>query len=376
MADADALKALLAGPSVWAAWRLDNPTRLDLSEASIAGCDLRFHDLSDVNLAHADLREACLSGTRLLHANLTAADMYRVDLSSAVLYGAIATNARLPLGSLNGAKLAGIDLSGANLRGSILCESELVGAKLIGANLLGANLGAADLSGADLRDADLTGTNLMRTHLKDANLNGCRVYGVAVWDADLSGAQQNDLLVSPEDGAELRTDSLEMAQFLYLIVNNKRIRDVIDTLATKTVLILGRFTPERKKILEAMREELRRRNYLPILFDFEKPASRDLTETISTLAHIARFVIADLTDARSIPQELQLIVPNLPSVPVQPLLQVTTDEYGMFEHFKRYPWVLDPYRYGNIEELLASLPERVIMPAEAKAPELRGSRNR
>lgn len=63
--------------------------------------------------------------------------------------------------------------------------------------------------------------------------------------------------------------------------------------------ILGRFTEERKAVLEVIRNELRKRDYLPVLFDFEKPASRDLTETISTLAHMARFVMADITDAKS-----------------------------------------------------------------------------
>jgi hypothetical protein len=42
--------------------------------------------------------------------------------------------------------------------------------------------------------------------------------------------------------------------------------------------------------------ELRKRDYLPILFDFDIPANRDITETVSLLARMARFIVADLTD--------------------------------------------------------------------------------
>jgi 5-methylcytosine-specific restriction endonuclease McrBC regulatory subunit McrC len=99
-----------------------------------------------------------------------------------------------------------------------------------------------------------------------------------------------------------------------LLLNNQKIRHVIDTITSKVVLILGRFTPERKAVLDAIRKELRQRDRLPVLFDFEKPTNRTTEETVSTLAHMVRFVIADLTDAKSVLQELRSIVPNSPSV--------------------------------------------------------------
>ena len=110
---------------------------------------------------------------------------------------------------------------------------------------------------------------------------------------------------------------------------------------------------------------------MPILFDFDKPTTRDLTETVRTLAHLARFIIADLTLPRSIPQELQAIVPDL-AVPIQPILMTGVDnEYAMFQDLRRkYHWVLPVLEYQGLEELLPMLPEKVITPAEAKAKEL------
>ena len=204
----------------------------------------------------------------------------------------------------------------------------------------------------------------MDTDLTGADLTGCRIYGVSAWGLKLEGAKQQNLVITPADEPEITVDNIEVAQFIYLMLNNQKIRDVIDTITSKAVLILGRFTDERKAVLDALREELRKRNYLPILFDFAVPATRDITETVSLLARMARFVVADITDARSIPQELAVIVPDLPSVPVQPLLLEGSDEYGMFEHFKRYPWVLETYRYPSSERLIADLGERVIGPAE------------
>jgi hypothetical protein len=283
----------------------------------------------------------------------------------------------------SGANLSGADLTRANLSGVDLREAKLFQSQLFGADLRGANLSGADLSEANLSNAALTGanlvgallfdTNLREADLTGADLTGCRVYGASAWNLKLEGTKQQDLVITPEDEPAVTVDNIEVAQFIYLMLNNKKVRDVIDTITSKAVLILGRFTDERKAVLDAIREELRKRNYLPILFDFSVPATRDITETVSLLARMARFIIADLTDPSSIPKELEAIVPGL-AVPVQPLLEAASRPYAMFKDYWKYEWVLKPYRYEGLEQLLATLADEVIAPAEAKVKDLQEKR--
>jgi hypothetical protein len=161
----------------------------------------------------------------------------------------------------------------------------------------------------------------------------------------MDGAQQSDLVITRSDENPVTTDNLQVAQFLYLLLNNPAIRDVIETVGKKAILILGRFTDRRKPLLDRIRNELRSSGLIPILFDFAGPGNRDVTETVSTLAHLARAIIADVTDARSVPQELMAIVPSLPSVPVLPIIAAPQEPYGMFEHFRHFPWVHPVFSY-------------------------------
>jgi hypothetical protein len=63
------------------------------------------------------------------------------------------------------------------------------------------------------------------------------------------------------------------------------------------------------------------------------------------LARMARFVIADMSDAKSVLQELQAIVPSSPKLPVQPIIVAAQEEPGMFDSFAAYPWFLKVHRY-------------------------------
>ena len=335
---------------------------INLDGAYMRGANLTQAKLEGASLWKAEFPQATLAGANLSEANLNHANLKGADFRAADLSGAQMNWANLTEAQGQEAQLAGVFLREAILRDADLSKADLTGAYLRYANLSGTQLVGADLTAADLEGASLVGTNLER-----AILTYGWVYGISAWDVKLDGAVQSNLTITPKGQPVIEVDNLKVAQFIYLLLNNREIRGVIDTITSKVVLILGRFTPERIAILEAIREELRKCDYLPVLFDFEKPASRDLTETVSTLAHMARFVIADITDARSIPQELMAIVPNLPSLPVQPILLASQQEYGMFEHFKRYPWVLEAVLYDDQAALLAELREKVIEPAERLA---------
>jgi hypothetical protein len=330
MADEEHVAILKKGVATWNLWRGANAhIRPDLSGAKLGAAYLSEASLLGADLTDANLRNAKLDGATLMSANFSGADLIDASLHDA-------------------------DLRGADLRRAKLSE----------AILIAANLNMANLSEANLRGANLEAATLVGTDLPGADLTGCRIYGVSAWGLKLEGIKQQNLVITRAGEPAITVDNIEVAQFIYLLLHNQKIRDVIDTITSKAVLILGRFTDERKAVLDALREELRKRNYLPILFDFSVPATRDITEIISLLAGMARFVVADITDAKSIPRELSMVVPDLPSVPVQPLLLEGSAEYGMFEHFKRYPWVLETYRYPSSEHLIAGLAEHVIGPAE------------
>ena len=360
IADPTHLDLVRQGTRAWNRWRQEfGSIRADLSNADLTGISLPGADFAQADLAGATLNGTTLTGAHFSGANLTAATFVAAKLNGSYFIEA----------DLRDADFSEAQLSGACLNDAKLIGTKLVGAKLVGAHLDRAYVRDANLSWVDLSDARLQHACFVKSNLDNSILRGCHVFGISAWDLSLEGATQSNLIITPDNESCVQLDSLEVAQFVYLLLNNKKIRHVVDAITSKLVLILGRFTPARQTVLEAIRAELRRRDYLPVLFDFEKPTNRDITETVSTLAHMARFVIADLTDAKSIPQELSRIVPFLPSVPVQPILLASAREWGMYETFPRYPWVLPIAFYEDQGALLSDLALKVIDPAEQKAME-------
>lgn len=263
------------------------------------------------------------------------------------------------------ASLEGANFSNCQLFEADYVQSKLKGASFFQANLWGALFDIADMRNVDLRNSKLYSATLVETDLSGANISGAEVYGVSTWNVKLEETIQNDLIITPPSQAELTVDNLELAQFTYLLIENRKLRYIINTITAKVVLILGRFTNERKKTLDAIRNNLREYNYIPILFDFTPSSKRDLTETVILLASMAKFVIVDLTEAKSVPQELSHIIPHLPSVPVQPILLASYSKYSMFEHWENYSWVHPVLKYESEKDLLDKLGSKLIPSVDA-----------
>ena len=370
----------------WISWKKENP-KAEIAGVVLHKADLRGWPLTEVRLPGADLREADLRG-----AYLDGADLTEANLSSANLDSAHLTNATLTGASLNGSFLRKTDFTGAHLERvrfpkAWFYETVFRDAWLQGANLSDVNLQRVDFTGAKLFDANLNKANFLeaklcgafldRAHLEkarffDVDFDGARiqdayVYGVAVWGSrNADKAKQCNLMVTPSNEIDLRVDDLETAQFVYLIVSNEKIRQVIDVMTMKAVLILGRFTPDCMEVLESVKQELRKDQYIPILFDFTPSSGRGLHETIQILAGLACFAIADLTSAKSVIGELGLIVRAFPSLPVQPIIHAGSVAYSMLEDLRKdHPWLRPEFSYRDRDHLLQNLREQVIEPAMA-----------
>jgi uncharacterized protein YjbI with pentapeptide repeats len=333
MTNQEQLEILKQGVKVWNKWRAKNP-----------GVDV---DLSGSDLYGVNLNSANLNGANLERAFLEKADLVRADLM-------------------------GANLSQANLVDAHLFESNLAGANLSRANLFGADLMGSNLSAADMTGATLANAILASATIDKAKVSGSWVYAVNVWGLEGEFEEQRDLIITHKGQPTITVDNIKVAQFIYLILNNKEIREAINTLTSKTVLILGRFAPpERKAILDALKDGLREYNLLPIVFDFDHPTNKDFTETIKTLAGLSYFVIADITNPESSPLELQMTLPDY-QVPFVPIIQQGEQPFPMMVDLqKKYNWVLNTVSYSSIETLIKALKPAIIDPAIQKSNKLR-----
>jgi hypothetical protein len=334
----DHLERLKKGVSEWNEWREKHPEIRPI----LYDCDLTTHNFT-FSLERVDFANTELVNSNLSYQNLVKANFHEANLKKANLQHALLTKA----------------------------------------NLCRTNLYKTNLKEAKLAKANLQGAQLANTNLEGAELNWCKVFGASAWNLNLAetdkskmtfkyGLENKEKNDKFKEKLEMTVDNLEAAQLIFLLLDNPKIYKLLESVKDKIVLILGRFTKERKAVLDAIRESLRENDLVPIIFDFEKPKQQNFTETIMTLAGISKFIIADITNPSSTPLELQATMPDY-MIPFVPIIQKDEKPFSMFQDLKQKygEWVLDVLEYDTTENLLRVMREALIDTANEKAEKLR-----
>jgi uncharacterized protein YjbI with pentapeptide repeats len=234
-----------------------------------------------------------------------------MNLSNVSVFGAFAEGLNLRNSVFEGAHFEEGDFSRANFSGTTFRNSKLnktilTGATFDGATFVNCSLNRVNLVGASFRVKEITETV---------------VYGIAAWDLQTSDDMKQSKLVIERTNelysglvhqgkVPMMVDDIELAQFIHYLSNHKKIRDVLNILNDRGVLLLGRFKNGGLERLYSMREWLQRKGYMPMIFDFARPDSLSLTETVITMAGLSKFVVADLSGS-SVPAELQGIFSSI-----------------------------------------------------------------
>lgn len=329
MTTSELYKVLKSGKNIWNTWRKENPEfRPNLRNIELPNFDFTGYNLADCDLSNANLQKAIMIDCQLTHTSFI----------------------------------------GANLEGSTIGSSKELfqDDPFFGLNIRWSNFSASNMKNSVIKNNLLEACHFIKTDLRGADISNCRIHGVNAWEIKTdSHTKQNDLIVTAMMSPVLKVDQLEIAQFFNFIIENKNIAHFINVASEKIVLILGSFAKEDKHHLDQLKFELREKDLLPILFDFEKPKNRSLTETIVSIALLSRFVIADLTNERSIGHELANFVKNTPNVPLIPLVRSDYESFSMFEDYYSYQNVLEKIEYTQIDKSII----KVILDAVKKKEE-------
>ena len=334
MTQDDPSEILLRGMKVWNAWREHHRGPLNFAaphwynSPGPGGVQMKGRnrlDFSGMNLSGVAIHRAFAEGLNLRNAVFEDAHFEEGDFSRA-------------------------DFTGAGFRNTRFNKTVLTGANFDGATFVNCNLNRVNLVGASFRVKEITETV---------------VYGIAAWDLQTSDDMKQSKLVIErtyqlysdliQDGkVPLMVDDIELAQFVYYLSNHKKIRDALNILNDKGVLLLGRFKGGGLERLYSIRERLQSKGYMAMIFDFERPDNLSLTETVVTMAGLSKFVVVDLSGS-SVPAELQSILSQIK----KPILAFG-DPYAMF------PDIADQTNVLTIEDDDSKLLDSL----EAKLPDL------
>lgn len=327
MIQVDPLNILKHGAKIWNNWRDHHPGPLDFASP-------HWHDSMECG-GMPSKGANCLdfSGVHLCDVNIYSAFAEGLNLRGAVFENTV----------IEEGDFSRCDFSGATFRNTRFNKTILTQSTFEGATFNNCNLNRVNLTGADFRVREICETV---------------VYGLSAWDLNTSTeSRQSKLVIEKtyefysdliqQGQIPMMVDDIELAQFVYYLSDHKKMRQTLNILNDRGVLLLGRFQEGGLARLDGIRQWFQERGFTPMMFDFARPDNLSLTETVVTMAGLSKFILVDLSGP-SVPAELQAILSQ-----IKKPLMVFGDPYALAadlaDHTRVFPLE------GNDEQLLASI---------------------
>ena len=163
-----------------------------------------------------------------------------------------------------------------------------------------------------------------------------------------------------------RERTIEDVRALALRLDGAEVSRMLSYVAERSVLILGRFTSARKPTLELIRREIstKPRQYVPILFDFDRPHELTMLESVLRFAAVSRFVIADLSDPKWVLAEFGKIVGAFNSLPIVPIIHASQREDEVVAYVEGFRSAHKVVRYRDEAHLCSILDSEILKAGE------------
>jgi uncharacterized protein YjbI with pentapeptide repeats len=250
MTEEDPSHILMQGSKLWNAWRERNPGSVNFAKPHWYDCPA--------------MGGQQVKGTNRLNfsgMNLSGVFIGGAFAEGLTLRGSVFENAHFEEGDFSRA-----NFGGATFRNTKFNKTILTGANFDGASFVNCNLNRVNLVGASFRVKEITETV---------------VYGIAAWDLQTSDEMKQSKLVIErtyelysdliqQGKVPMMVDDIELAQFVYFLSKHAKMRDTLNILNDRGVLLLGRFKDGGLDRLYSMREWFQHNGYMAMIFDFAR----------------------------------------------------------------------------------------------------------
>lgn len=353
MANKEHYEIFLQGPRVWNKWRADNPLiQPDLDGEFI----FPFFARKDPDIVLTKGERA--TSDQNLPFNFSNTSFHKATFEGAGFPNADMTNCYIYEADLSYARFPGADFSGSMIR-KAYCSG-------------------TDFSNAQFIDCVLNNSTFIGTDFSGARIEGCNVYGVSAWEVGISDETVQKELFLHRDNFSRKdlngnsqvafVDDIALAQFIYFIQQDGGFGKSLKQLNQKSVLLLGKFRDGGLELLRDVADKLRKRNFIPVIFDFNPSENTSIIENVVTMAGLSKFVIANL-EGSSVPAELAKITSNFRNPVIAWIHDDKHDSiYAMFHDVLALEHV-QYFTYTNSHNLETQL-DKALQKAEAYMEEL------